>query len=230
MCAQFGPVVWPLEKKPMPAPMDSHVQDDLEARLPHDSAALDELIGHYWKPIVCHILTFVNTAEEAEDVAQQAFLRVFLCKNRFDVERGTFKSWVYTIATNVAKDYLRMKRGAIVPELDSHEDDTALLSRLRTAELNPEEVLLQVEATEAVRECVDALCRRTTNPKITSCQQRYLFLMFFGGFQQAEVAEICQVKSSSVRNALKLAYHSIKSCLESKGVLSSCGVRHSKRF
>lgn len=51
----------------------------------------------------------VRTREEAEDLVQETFLRVFQHKNNFDPAYG-FSTWIYTIALNLARNILRRKK------------------------------------------------------------------------------------------------------------------------
>lgn len=74
-----------------------------------DSTAFGRLVEHYAPRIYSHLYRIVGSREEAEDLAQETFLRVFRYLDRYDTSRP-FKTWLYTIATNTAFNALRSRR------------------------------------------------------------------------------------------------------------------------
>ncbi|MBI5092707.1 MAG: sigma-70 family RNA polymerase sigma factor [Candidatus Hydrogenedentes bacterium] len=81
-----------------------------------DPAAFGRLVNHYAPRIYAHLYRLVGNREEAEDLAQESFLRAFRALDRFDAARP-FRTWLYTIATNAGLNALRSRRrrGESVP-------------------------------------------------------------------------------------------------------------------
>ena len=78
------------------------------------TSAFDQLVLKYQKPLYFLVLKMVGNPADAEDVAQEAFVRAFCSLDRFDVERP-FQPWLYRIAINVALTTInRRKRYASV--------------------------------------------------------------------------------------------------------------------
>ena len=65
------------------------------------AGAFDQLVVKYQKPLYLLVLKMVGNPADAEDVAQEAFIRAFRSLDRFDSERP-FQPWLYRIAINLA--------------------------------------------------------------------------------------------------------------------------------
>ncbi|OGH89126.1 MAG: hypothetical protein A2537_00495 [Candidatus Magasanikbacteria bacterium RIFOXYD2_FULL_36_9] len=71
-----------------------------------DMKAFERLVSIYEKPIFGYILRFVNHKENAEDLTQETFIKIFRSLKTFDPEYK-FKTWLFTVATNTVYDWLR---------------------------------------------------------------------------------------------------------------------------
>ena len=70
-----------------------------------DQAAFADLVARYSDRLLGYLVRLSRNREEAEDLFQETFRKVHQNAYRFQ-QRGSFKSWLYTIATNVALDAL----------------------------------------------------------------------------------------------------------------------------
>lgn len=74
-----------------------------------DLAAFNRLVARWEKPIYNFVLRYMGNREEAKDICQNVFIRVYRSiSNLRDVER--FSAWIYQIAVNVCKDELRKRK------------------------------------------------------------------------------------------------------------------------
>src|SRR4051794_28177521 len=71
--------------------------------------ALDELIGRKTKPLLQLCQRILGDAEEARDVVQVTFFKVWENRRKFD-ERWAPNTWIYRIASNLAIDHLRSRK------------------------------------------------------------------------------------------------------------------------
>src|SRR5437868_1134576 len=71
-----------------------------------DAAAFEALFHRYRDPIRRHVLRLVRDGSAAEDLAQEVFLRVWTRAEQWD-GRGSFRAWLYRIATNLCLNHLR---------------------------------------------------------------------------------------------------------------------------
>jgi RNA polymerase sigma-70 factor, ECF subfamily len=76
------------------------------AHLAGDSRAFGELVGRYRDRLVAFVNRMIGDRERAEDLVQEAFMRVYRHLHRFDPAKK-FSTWIYTIASNLAKNELR---------------------------------------------------------------------------------------------------------------------------
>lgn len=76
-----------------------------------DAKALEEVYERFGKLVFSVILRIVQDSGVAEDLTQEAFLRVWNRVQAFDAERGKFAPWVLAVARNRAIDYLRSVEG-----------------------------------------------------------------------------------------------------------------------
>ena len=72
-------------------------------------AAFEQLLYAYEKRIFNYILRLIQHKEDAEDITQETFLKVYKNLHKFDQNKN-FKTWLYTIATNTTYDWLRRKK------------------------------------------------------------------------------------------------------------------------
>jgi RNA polymerase sigma-70 factor (ECF subfamily) len=92
-------------------PMDVHDPDSklMIAYQQGDQEAFDYLLDKYHRPIVNFIYKFVNNAAEAEDLAQEVFLRIHRARMRYE-PRAKFASWIYRIAANLSLKEIGRRR------------------------------------------------------------------------------------------------------------------------
>ncbi len=74
-----------------------------------DIYAFDAIVNRYKDQLLNFAYRFLNNPEEAEDVVQETFLRIFRNKHAYR-EIAKFSTWVYTIAGNLAKTELRKRK------------------------------------------------------------------------------------------------------------------------
>ena len=88
---------------------DADDRELLQALKKDDELALDELIQRKTGPLVQLVYRILGDAEEARDVVQVTFLRLWENRQKFD-ERWSPNTWIYRIASNLAIDHLRSRQ------------------------------------------------------------------------------------------------------------------------
>ena len=83
--------------------------------------AFNSLVDRYKNRLFNLVFRMIPTREEAEDIVQETFLRVYQHKNNFD-PKYCFSTWIYTIALNLAKNNLRRKKKVKFLELFDLEE------------------------------------------------------------------------------------------------------------
>jgi len=123
----------------------------------HD-AALNDLMERH-APAVFHFLCrMLNNEDDANDLAQDTFVRVFQARQSFDANKR-FSTWLFTIAANLARNQIRWRTRHPNVSLDAESDsvDQPLREKLSSSAPTPKEQALSGERAVVVRAAVNAL-------------------------------------------------------------------------
>ncbi len=132
----------------------------------------------------------VPSDEDARDLAQDAFLRVFKSLERFDFQHE-FTTWLYRIVTNLAIDQLRKRRPTVSTQgVRAGDDDDRELDLPDPDAEDPSRRLESFETVRAVRECIDSLAPHF---------QTVLTLRELEGLPCTEIAKIVGATHVTVR-------------------------------
>ena len=154
-----------------------------------DEAALNELIDRKTRPLLQLAQRILGDAEEARDVVQVTFFKVWENRRKFD-DRWSPNTWIYRIASNLAIDHLRARRSR-------EKGSEPVRQHLRqVADGRSQRDLSRLEQGEVAgifRELATGLSEK----------QRLVFLLReVEGLSSQEVAEIAGCRESTVRNHL----------------------------
>src|SRR5205823_14438308 len=83
-----------------------------------DPAAFTELVKRYWTQVFGQVYRKLRDREEAEDLAQEVFLRLYRHRQRYQ-PRAKFATWLFHIAQNVLRNALRSRRRHPAVQLDT---------------------------------------------------------------------------------------------------------------
>jgi RNA polymerase sigma-70 factor (ECF subfamily) len=152
-------------------------------------AALNELIGRKTRPLLQLAQRILGDAEEARDVVQVTFFKVWENRRKFD-ERFSPNTWIYRITSNLAIDHLRARRSR-------EKSSEPVRQHLRqVADGRAQRDLSRLEQGE-----VAAIFRELSTG--LSEKQRLVFLLReVEGLSSQEVSEIVGCRESTVRNHL----------------------------
>lgn len=85
--------------------------EDLLARVArNDAAAVREIVGRKLPRVLALAVRVVGDREEAEDIAQETFIRIWRQAPRWESGRARFDTWLYAVALNLCRDRLRRRR------------------------------------------------------------------------------------------------------------------------
>ncbi len=171
------------------------VSEALYSRYVHgDDSAFVDLIRQYKDGLIFYLDSFTHDIYAAEDLAQETFVKIAIRKPRFS-PRAHFKTWLYTLARNLAIDQLRKQVRQSVLPLDSIGD-------LPADEMNLEHQYLHQERRIAVRRAL----------KCINCNYaQVLYLTYFEGFSNAQAARIMKKSRRQIENLLYQAKKALKS-------------------
>lgn len=170
----------------------------LQRHLAGDPDAFRQLTARYADELYGFLLRFVNNAAVADDLVQETFLQVHLSAEAFDPKRR-FKPWLYTIAANKARDYLRSRGRRSEQSLDiqRYADDGRSPADNLPAEETP--TAEQIDASER-----SELVRRL----VADMPEHLRTVLLLGYFQQlpyADIAEVLGIPVGTVKSRLHSA-------------------------
>jgi RNA polymerase sigma-70 factor (ECF subfamily) len=108
----------------MPAIDPDNPVDDSEVMLrlvAGDDTALDTLMERWKAPLISFLIRMTNDATVATDLAQETFVRLYLARDRYRPS-GKFSTYLFTIASNLARNHFRFARRHPADSLDEARD------------------------------------------------------------------------------------------------------------
>jgi len=107
-----------------------------------DDGAFKRLLDKYTSSVYNFSFRFVG-ADNANDVVQDVFIKVWKNLKKFNSEKSQFKTWLFTIARNTITDYLRKKKMVLFSSLDKEEED--FVDSLESEDFLPDEDFIRLE-------------------------------------------------------------------------------------
>ena len=131
---------------------------DMERLIAGHDAALNDLMERHAKPVFHFLCRMLGNEDDANDLAQETFVRVFKSRGSFRAEQK-FSTWLFTIAANLARNHFRWRTRHPNISLDAENPETeqSLGSTLPANNPAPNEQALTAERAKAVRLAVSKL-------------------------------------------------------------------------
>ena len=163
-----------------------------------DDSGIEEIIAEYKDALILYLVGFCSNMTAAEDLMEDVFVKLVTDRPAFRA-KSSFKTWLFAIAGNVARDYLRRsKRKSFVP--------------LEDVETMGEEDLFndyfRSEEKLVVHKCLD---------RLNDEYRQVIYLTFFEGFTNSDAAKIMRKTNRQVENLLYRAKKSLGEELRKEG-------------
>jgi len=155
-----------------------------------DQAAFSHLVGAYQRPVYNLCYRMLSNAPEAEDAAQETFLRMYTKLHTYQPERK-LSSWVLSIASHYCIDRLRRRRGQWLSL-----DEEPVAATLASPNRGPEDLALRAESRDEVQRLVDMLPAAYRVP---------LILRYWYDLSYAEIADVMGLTVQAVKSRLHRA-------------------------
>jgi RNA polymerase sigma-70 factor (ECF subfamily) len=150
------------------------------------------LVRRYQSRVLAHVGRMVGNRDDALDLSQEIFLKVFGALNRYN-PAFKFSTWLFRIAGNAAIDHLRKRRPRTVP-LEVHDADGGMSSlEYKSHDLDPYGELRNLERGNAIARAISALPLEF---------RELITLRHFGGLSYEEIADVKQMPLGTVKNKL----------------------------
>jgi RNA polymerase sigma-70 factor, ECF subfamily len=173
-----------------------------------DAPAFEELMLRYQNRLVSLLTHMVGQHDQAEDLAQEVFLRVYRARKGY-VPGAKFSTWLFTIAGNVAANALRSRARRHEVNLAPATSDTGSMPleavAVAASGQMPTRQLDKAELRDVVRQAIETLNDR---------QRMAVLLSKFEHFNYAEIAEIMDLSPEAVKSLLSRARSHLREVLE----------------
>jgi RNA polymerase sigma-70 factor (ECF subfamily) len=188
-----------------PTPTTSHPlkqtdEELLAAYRNGDRAAFTRLVEAYQRELFHFLVRFVGDRAAAEDIFQESFLQVHQSAAQFDAQRR-FRPWLFTIAANKARDYLRSQARRSANQLQAaitpgNEDSGEFIDLLKSDEPTPEQPMEKRELQQMVQKTV---------MEMPANFREILLLSYFHQFPYKQIGEILDIPLGTVKSRLHAA-------------------------
>ena len=187
---------------------DPDVQLMLQVR-DDNAEAFEELVTRYQGRLLAVLRHLVAKSEQAEDLAQEVFMRMYRARKRYKPQ-AKFSTWLFTIANNVARNAKRSqarRHEVNVAGTPGDDDGPAAIDQMALAAsgLMPTRVLDRAERAEIVRLAIDALNER---------QRMAMLLSKFEGMSYVEIGETMGLSMQATKSLLSRARENLRLILE----------------
>jgi RNA polymerase sigma-70 factor (ECF subfamily) len=170
-----------------------------------DEASFELLLHRYRTPLVNFLFRMVRNREQAEDLAQEVFLRVYRAREDY-VPSAKFTTWLFRIATNLALNsvrdtrYHKLEVSIDAPITDAEDGDERTLD-IPEKHPNIEQHLVEDARRKMIRHAID---------KLPEKQRAAVLLHKYQGLDYAEIAKILGCSESALKSLLFRAYESLR--------------------
>lgn len=171
----------------------------INALVAGDETAYRIIIEKYREPVVRLCRGFVDSYDDAQDLAQEVFIEVFNSISKFK-RRSSFSTWIYRVAVNKSLNFLRKNKNLV--SLEQADETVMPVNNDPSAEKN----LVTNDHARALHNAIDSLPEK---------QRTAFILSKYDDMQYAEIADILKTSISSVESLLFRAKKNLqKSLLE----------------
>lgn len=183
-------------------PLDPTDEALVRSVLSGDRDRFELLVERYQTRLVNYLYRMVRNLEEAHDLTQEVFIRVYQALDRYD-SQYRFSTWLFRVAQNAAIDVIRKRRIQLVPltrRADEGSDATVDLE-LPDGQPSALDTLQGRELDASIRSAIDAL----------PWEYRELILLrHYGELAYEEIAEVKAMPLGTVKNKLFRARQMLK--------------------
>ena len=169
-----------------------------------DVSSFDELLRRYRAPLVKYFYRLVRDQALAEDLAQEAFLRVYNARRRYRPD-ARFTTWLYRIATNLALNAIRDARGRHRHDISNSGDDGETSFEFVDTKASVEQEMIETDRGRMIREAIESLPEN---------QRAAVILHKYQDVDYHQIAKILKVSESAVKSLLFRAYETLRVRLE----------------
>ena len=160
-----------------------------------DQSAFTQLMARYQERVARYIFNMVGNQEDAQDLCQETFVRVYRALGSFDTHRE-FAPWVYRIAHNVAIDYLRQKKAK--PAFLGSDPEYPMEERQDPKAVDPLQKVVSQDMNRVIQSAIQALPEN---------YRSVIVFRYVDDLSYEEIAEVLGITKANVMMRMSRARH-----------------------
>lgn len=165
--------------------------------------SFDILVNLYQQRGLNIAYNFLGNLEDAKDVLQEAFVKVYLNIKGFE-SRSKFSTWFYRIVLNCSLDFLRKKKRT-ARFLESLTDEEEVKERqIPDSKPDPAKAAIDNELASDLNDCISCLPKN---------QKECFVLKHQNGLSVSEISQVLKCRPSTVKVHLFRAVHNLRKCM-----------------
>jgi RNA polymerase sigma-70 factor (ECF subfamily) len=169
-----------------------------------DHAAFAVLVSRHLPAVYTFCVRILNNADEAQDVAQETFLKAWRHLGRFDTKKS-FRTWLFAIAKNTATDALRKRRSVSFSALQKTDRDDSFEDTLADTEPLPEELFARASLARDVQQALQQLPPR---------DRMILSLRYEEELSFEDIADVMEIPANTIRSLHRRALIQLREKLQ----------------
>ena len=171
-----------------------------------DEKAFARLLSRYKETIYFMLLKMLNNRSDAEDLTIEAFGKAFKNLHQY-LPTYAFSTWLFKIASNNCIDFLRKKRGIVIPiEPEDEQNENSETGRIKSKDPTPEEWLMRKQKAILLRKVVS---------RLKPHYQKLVELRYFEELSYEEIAKTLNLPLGTVKAQLFRARQMLFKLIES---------------
>jgi RNA polymerase sigma-70 factor (ECF subfamily) len=163
-----------------------------------DATAWEEIVRLHSRRIYNLCYRFTSSPDDAQDLTQDVFIKVYRTLGTYDVDKGAFTTWLTTLTRNLPVDHFRRSRQDRLTEsidagLREEEDSLSLSDRLEDQAPNPDDRLASKETQKMVQQALTHL-----SPDLREA----VILRDLQDLDYKEIAQVLKVPEGTVKSRI----------------------------
>jgi RNA polymerase sigma-70 factor (ECF subfamily) len=196
-----------MKENPRDSYADQSDEELVASTLAGQTRAYDELIRRHSRKLNAMLVQMLNSEADAYDVAQESFLKAFHSLRYFK-GNSSFYTWLYSIALNNARNYLRKRKRERSFSLDNDEKGNPLEKDAELADANLESDPIRKAQVKDLR---GKLARAIS--QLSPAHQEVVNLCDIQGLSYPQIAKLINISEGTLRSRLHYAHRQLQGLL-----------------
>jgi RNA polymerase sigma-70 factor (ECF subfamily) len=163
-----------------------------------DGQAWQQLVSSQHRRIYAICYRFTGSSTDAEDLTQDVFLKLYRNLSSFDLQKGSFQTWITTLARNLLVDHFRRTRmdrasDSLDASFDGEEDGPTMADRLADTRASQEKHVASLEMKAKIQEALKQL-----SPELREA----VILRDLEDMDYKEIAQVLRVPEGTVKSRI----------------------------